>query len=100
MLRQYSPPRFRYELIGGTHRAVGTVPVGTIFQPAGDRSRGQKMIVEAWLARRIGAGARVGARHVDMFAARGGHLAKVRDLATGRRSVLADHLILHALDDP
>ena len=31
MLRQYSPQRHRLETIGGISRAVGTMPIGTIF---------------------------------------------------------------------
>ncbi|TWG89378.1 hypothetical protein L598_008500000050 [Mesorhizobium sp. J18] len=101
MLRQYSPQRHRYERVGGYERAVGTIPVGTIFLLDIDTatSRAVPYIVEAWLPRRIGAGRRVGSQYHDTYAARGGHLAQVRNLATGMSRCLSDHLILRAVDD-
>lgn len=97
MLRQYSPQRHRYERVGNIDRAIGTIPVGKVFR-LNSCFRPRTLIVEAWLPRRIGAGRRVDGRYADTFVARGGHLAQVRDLATGRPSLLADHLILHAVE--
>ncbi len=41
MLRQYAPPRFRYETIRGRTLPVGTVPVGEIFRYAPSRGLGR-----------------------------------------------------------
>lgn len=101
MLRQYSPPRFRYEFVGNVPRAVGTVPVGTIFRCSPDGYRRERsMIVEAWLPREIGAGRRCWQTGLwaNAYVARGGHLAQVRCLATGRRNLLADHFIRFCVD--
>jgi len=100
MLRQYSPPRFRYQPVGNRLLPVGTVPVGTIFQSVNrDTGRGRKLIVEAWLPREIGAGRRdFDGRWASSYVARGGHLAQVRCLATGERKLLADHFIRFCVD--
>ena len=86
MIRQYYAPRFK----GGfnPHR-VGTVPVGTICRP---RIVGRRVIVEAWMNREV-----TGYGPTTYMA--GGHLAQVRDLATGRSFRLADHFILAACDE-
>ena len=97
MLRQYGVQRHRYETIRGREIAVGTVAVGSIFclrSWAGSRPRA--CIVEAWLPRAWPVCDRTGR---VFFLARGGHLAQVRDLATGHRSLLSDRIILHALED-
>lgn len=100
MLRQYAPQRQRNERIGNHDRAVGTIGIGTIFRIHDDNGlrRGRALIVEAWYPRCVGAGRRVAGRYADTFVARGGHLAQVRDLATGRRLTMADHHILRAID--
>lgn len=100
MLRQYSPQRFRYLQIGDRLEQVGTVPIGTIFRSSPDSRRGwdRKLMVEAWLPREIGAAAMVNGKYVNRFAARGGHLAIVRDLANGSRFELADHYIRFCVD--
>ena len=99
MLRQYFPQRCRYERVGGYDRPVGTVPVGTIFRIPDDlHGAGRRHIVEAWLPREIGAGRRINGKYHDTFVARGGHLAIVRDLATGVRYKLSDAWIVPAFD--
>ena len=109
MMRQYGPQRYRMaDLPDGSRRPVGTIAVGTIFRlvvrltPYG-RPVLRPYIVEAWLPRRIGAGrvVRAGDRryYADCFVARGGHLAKVRCLADGSRTTMADHLIARAIED-
>jgi hypothetical protein len=96
MLRQYAPPRFRYETIRGRTLAVGTVPVGKIFHYAPSRGAGPRAcIVEAWLTRAYARADRTGG---FSYLARGGHLALVRDLATGRQAMLADAIIRACLD--
>lgn len=96
MLRQYAPQRHRYETIRGRAFAVGTVPIGSIFKHrAPYAARPRTYIVEAWLARAYARGDRTGR---FCFLARNGHLAQVRDLGNGRRAILADRIIMHALD--
>jgi hypothetical protein len=99
MLRQYAPPRFRYETIRGRTLAVGTVPIGEVFRYAPSRAAAPRTyIVEAWMTR---AYARADRRGRFSYLARGGHLALVRDLATGRQTMLADAIIRACLDrDP
>ena len=97
MLRQYGVQRHRYETIRGRQVAVGTVPVGSIFRLEGAAgSRPRACMVEAWLPRAWPVCDRTGR---VFFLGRGGHLALIRDLANGRRSRLADHIILRALGD-
>ena len=96
MLRQYAPPRFRYETIRGRTFAVGTVPIGEIFRHAPSRgSRPRAYMVEAWMTRAYARADRTGR---FSYLARGGHLALVRDLATGRQTMLADAIIRTCLD--
>lgn len=89
MLRQYNPQRHRLIEIGGRIRAVGTVPVGTIVL-----IRGRKLQVEAWLPRDYSAWER--GRFVTKRIA-GGHLAQVRELATGRVGHLSDAWLVDAV---
>ena len=96
MLRQYAPPRFRYGTIRGRPLAVGTVPVGEIFRYAPSRAAGPRTyIVEAWLTR---AYTRADPTGRFSYLARGGHLALVRDLATGHQAMLAEAIIRACLD--
>jgi len=99
MLRQYHPPRFRYEVIRNRVLAVGVVPVGTVFRSTDEWGRTRKLIVEAWLPREIAAWRqdRQG-RWVSCYVANGGHLAQVRDLSNGRRKLFADHFIRFAVE--
>ena len=97
MLRQYRPQRHRYERIRGRDIAVGTVPVGLIFRLQAPRSRRPRtFIVEAWLTRAYARRDRTGR---FSYLAYGAHLAQVRDLANGRRAILADRIIMHALEE-
>lgn len=91
MLRQYHASPFR---IGAHGRPIGTIPVGEIVyiqEPRSLRAHGPLMrgpwIVEAWLPRDC-----MGKRM------RGGHLAQVRNLATGRRIKVADWLLRRCTD--
>lgn len=88
MLRQYNPHRHRRVEINGRVRAVGTVPVGTIAL-----IRGRKLRVEAWLPREYTAVQQ--GRFVTKKIA-GGHIAQVRDLATGRLGYLSDAWLVEA----
>ena len=109
MLRQYEPQRYRMaDLPDGSRRPVGTVETGTIFRlvvrlmPHG-RPVLRPYIVEAWLPRRVSGYRIVGfdraRRFDDVFVARGGHLARVRCLADGSRTTMADHLIARAVEN-
>ena len=100
MLRQYSPQRHRLATIGGISRAVGTMPIGTIFFYRKDRRHetGVKCILRAWHTRSIPTELARGV-WVDRRCARFGHLATVETLANGRQFQLADHIIRRALDD-
>ena len=109
MLRQYGPQRYRMaDLPDGSRRPVGTIEAGTIFRlavrltPYG-RPVLRPYIVETWLSRRISGYRVVGfdrpRRYEDVFVARGGHLARVRCLADGSRTTMADHLIARAVED-
>ena len=96
MLRQYSPPRHRYVIIRGRTMAVGTVPIGEIFRYAPTRAaRPRSYMVEGWMTRAYARADRTGRL---CYLARGGHLALVRDLATGRQAILADAIIRHCVD--
>lgn len=96
MFRQYSPPRHRYETIRGRDLAVGTVPIGEMFRYAPTRAaRLRTYMVEGWMTRAYARADRSGR---FSYLARGGHLALVRDLATGRRAMLADAVIRHCVD--
>jgi hypothetical protein len=97
MLRQYRPGRHRNETIRGRDRAVGTIPIGTLFRLQAVRAgRPNTHIVEAWLTRPYFTGQR--SRPVTSLA-HGAHVAQVRNLANGRRHLLADHIILRAMED-
>ena len=89
MLRQYNPQRHRRVLLGGRTRAIGTVPIGTIAL-----IQGRKIQVMAWLPRDYTAVER--GRFVTKRIA-GGHLALVRDLATGRTGQLSDAWLVDAV---
>lgn len=106
MLRQYHAPTFRFATLTNpaTGRArqvrVGTVPVGTIVtlrDPLGRPARHGTVEVLAWLNREIGAARRVNGRYENAVVA-GGHLALVRDLATGTTRLVADHILRHAVE--
>jgi hypothetical protein len=98
VLRQYAPPRHRYETIRGRDLAVGTVPIGEIFRYAPTKAaRPRTYMVEAWLTRAYARADRTGR---FSYLGRGGHLALVRDLANGRRAILADAIIRHCIDWP
>ena len=88
MIRQYRPSRGRDVVLGGRIRSVGTVPVGTIV-----RVRGRKLLVDAWLPRDYVVLER-GQYVIKRIA--GGHLAVVRDLATGRSATLSDAWLVDA----
>ena len=88
MIRQYDSQRHRCVLIGGRIRRIGTVPVGTIVLV-----QGRKLQVEAWIPRDYSAWER--GRFVTRRIA-GGHLAQVRDLATGRVGRLSDTWLVDA----
>ena len=97
MLRQYWPSRFRLERIGGRRVPVGTIPVGTRF---GGGEHCPPCIVEAWLPRKVGAGALGPEGWEPRYMARGGHLAIIRRLDTGRRFRLSDWIVRTLVDDP
>ena len=110
MLRQYGPQRHRPKrLPNGRTLPVGTIPAGTVFRMVlscdSGRGRLRKLIVEGWKPRRIGGYRRTDHGHErvyeDVFVARGGHLALVRCLSTGRMTTMADHIIRRWIDlDP
>lgn len=89
MIRQYNSQRHRRVEIAGRVRAIGTVPVGTIAL-----IRGRKVQVEAWLPREYAAVER--GRFVTRKIA-GGHIAQVRDLATGKVGHLSDAWLVDAV---
>lgn len=92
MIYQYRPTRGRDVSLGGRIRSVGRVPVGTVV-----RVRGRKLIVDAWLPRDYTTVEHVNGR--SRFVAKriaGGHLALVRDLATGRSAPLSDAWLVDA----
>ena len=82
MIRQYNSQRHTRMEIAGRIRNVGTVPVGTILL-----IQGRKVQVEAWIPREY---ACVERGRVVTKKIAGGHLAQVRDLATGRSGTLSD----------
>ena len=88
MIRQYHAQRHRRIDLAGRIRDVGTVPVGTIALV-----RGRKIRVEAWLPREY---ATVERGRVVTKRIAGGHLAQVRDLATGRVGPLSDAFLVDA----
>ena len=95
-MRQYAPPRQRYEVIRGRNIAVGTVPVGEIFRYAPTSgARARTYMVEAWMTRAYARADRTGR---FSYLARGGRLALVRNLANGRQAMLADTIIRRCLD--
>jgi hypothetical protein len=83
MLRQYNSQRHRRALIGGRVRAIGTIAL----------VRGRKVQVEAWLPREYAA---VERRRIVTKKIAGGHIALVRDLATGRIGHLSDAWLVDA----
>ena len=89
MIRQYNSQRHRDVEIGGRIRQVGTVPIGTIVL-----IQGRKVQVVAWLPRDTSAWDR--GRFVTRRMA-GGHLAQVRDLATGQIGQLSDAWLVDAV---
>jgi hypothetical protein len=88
MIRQYHAQRHQRIDLAGRFRAVGTVPVGTIALV-----QGRKVRVEAWLPREYATVER--GRFVPNHIS-GGHLAQVRDLATGRVGPLSDAFLVDA----
>ena len=89
MIRQYNSQRHRTVEIGGRLRNIGTVPVGTILL-----LQGRKVQVEAWIPRAYAAVER--GRCVTKRIA-GGHIAQVRDLASGRIGRLSDVWLVDAV---
>ena len=83
MQRQYNPQHFHFEIIGGKSRAVGATPIGAVRLT----SRG-KVLVLAWLPREIHYPKR------SYFNLRSGHLAIVRNLATGRTQKMAEQYLM------
>ncbi|MDO5757197.1 MAG: hypothetical protein Q4P24_06725 [Rhodobacterales bacterium] len=88
MIRQYNSQRHSRVEIAGRIRNVGTVPVGTILL-----IQGRKVQVEAWIPREYACVER--GRIVTKKIA-GGHLAQVRDLASGRSGILSDAWLVDA----
>lgn len=93
MTHQHGAQRY-YRLADG--RKIGTIAVGSIFyiqdwhKPLGlpryaPMIRREPWIVEAWLPRIYALTGR---------AMRGGHLAQVRSLRTGRRETVSDWILL------
>ncbi len=89
MIRQYKSQRHRRVEIAGRIREIGTVPVGTIVL-----IQGRKLQVEAWIPREYTAFER--GRFITKRIA-GGHLAQVRDLATGKTGHLSDAWLVDAV---
>ncbi len=90
MFRQYGPGnRFRYEVHAGRSIPVGTVAAGEVLQTAYG-----KVLVLGWKPREISAARGRESR----FMARLGHLALVRDLATGKPRELSDVHLLNAVE--
>lgn len=87
MFNQYGAQRAR----GGInpHR-IGTVPIGTICYIM-LHGRRRKVIVDAWLNRKYFP---CSPPRPAVTYLRGGHLAVVRDLATGRSLRVADHYLI------
>lgn len=101
MLSQYGAPRFTVDARG---RRVGTVQVGTIlyiqdrmspFGFSGSPVRRDPWIVESWHNRAYHP-AVPGRPHTVYM--RGGHLATVRSLRSGRRAKVADWMLLLCVD--
>ena len=92
MIRQYHAMRFR-----GDYPMIGTIPVGEIIyiqdnvRPlrgiSGEVVMRDPWIIEAWLNRESYTGIMAG-----------GHLAVVRSLRTGRRTTVADWILLYCVD--
>jgi hypothetical protein len=81
MIRQYGPTvsRFRYIDTPRGKLECGVLPVGTICRPQVNRMPLGRAIIEAWEPRDYSA-----------LRIRGGHIAHMRDLATGQRYRLSD----------
>ncbi len=89
MIRQYNSQRHRRVEIAGRIREIGTVPAGTIVL-----IRGRKLQVEAWLPRDY---TTVQNGRFVLKRIAGGHLAQVRDLATGKTGYLSDAWLVDAV---
>ncbi len=89
MIRQYNSQRHRRVKIAGRIREIGTVPVGIIVL-----IQGRKLQVEAWIPREYTAFE--AGRFITKRIA-GGHLAQVRDLATGKTGYLSDAWLVDAV---
>jgi len=89
LFRQYGPGnRFRYETHAGRSIPVGTIATGEVLHTAYG-----KVLVLGWKPREIHASRGRESR----FMARFGHIAIVRDLATGKQRQLSD---VHLLNTP
>jgi len=90
LFRQYGPGnRFRYEIHAGRSIPVGTVAAGEVLHTVYG-----KVLVLGWKPREISAARSRESR----FMARLGHLALVRDLATGKQRELSDVHLLNAVE--
>jgi hypothetical protein len=90
LFRQYGPGnRFRYEIHAGRSIPVGTVAAGEVLHTVYG-----KVLVLGWKPREISAARGRESR----FMARLGHLALVRDLATGKQRELSDVHLLNAVE--
>lgn len=96
MIRQYGPnvSPFRYVQTPRGQMECGTIPVGTICKPVLyilGRCQGTMptVIVEAWLPRDYPSW-NPATRKMTTKRIRGGHLAQVRCLHSGRRFTLSD----------
>ncbi len=109
MLHQYSPQTFRRAYLRNKAVEIGTIPVGAIVyiqdgvSPMGigrhfSTVRRNPWIVEAWHPREIGAGRCINGKWRPTYRARGGHLATVRSLRSGRRQQVADWLLKASID--
>lgn len=89
MMRQYGPTvsRFRYIETPRGKLEAGVLPVGTICRPMVNRQPLGRAIIEAWEPREYAKADRGKMRTVRI---RGGHIAHMRDLATGKRYRLSD----------
>jgi hypothetical protein len=104
MIHQYGAQRFYVD--AGTRQHIGTIPTGTIVYiqdnvgPFRFPSRvvcREPWIVEAWIPR---ATVRYDGTLQTFTTVRcaGGHLAQVRSLRTGRRTEVADWILLACID--
>jgi hypothetical protein len=93
MQRQYGPTvsRFRYIDTPRGKIECGVLPVGTICRPRINHQPLGRAIIEAWEPRDYTKADRGKFRTVRI---RGGHIAHVRDLATGQRYRISDVWLL------